>query len=213
MVVNFNKYIQKRAKNTVFTEIINQIKNDGQAGRNFSSNEIINFARQILSSAKYYTNNTTPIIRIASDIGITTYSTTKLENEISGVIYVNGTTKDIYGIDKVILVDSNEPYKHQRFVVAHEIAHYLFDCLTDSIYNDTCKLFKETYPKKDHDSPKEARADMFAAELLMPAELFVKQYNFAMNEKNNRMFTLMYLSEFFQTKITSIEKRIDEVLH
>lgn len=196
----------------MFTEIINEIRKKGQSGVEFSLTEITGYARKILKYADYYYYQaSTPINRIAEDFGIIPYRVNEFQEDISGVIYVGGTTQKIYGSDKVILVDKNEPHKHQRFVIAHEIAHYLFDCLSDAKYNDSRYLFEETYPKKNHDSPKEFRADRFAAELLMPTEFFIKQYNLAVEEKNNYMFTVRYLSDFFETKISSIEKRIREV--
>lgn len=211
MIVGFDKYISERDNKKMFTEIINEVRDKGQSGIIFSLDEITGYARRILTEATYYNKTSTPINRIAEDFGIIPYRTPELPEDISGVIYVGGTTRKLYNSDKVIFVDKNEPYKHQRFVIAHEIAHYLFDCLSDAKYNDGRLLFEETYPKKDHNSSKEFRADRFAAELLMPKDLFIKQYNLAMEEKNNYAFTLMYLSEFFETKISSIEKRMSEV--
>lgn len=211
-LVDFNKYTKKRDKREMFTEIIEEVKREGQNGHVFSLSEAAEVAKKILNKAVYYHEASTPINRIAEDFGIFTYKTSLSSQNISGVIYVGGTTRKIYNSDKVILVESSDPHKHQRFVIAHEIAHYLFDCLSKPQYNDGKLLFAETYPKKDHNSPKEFRADRFAAELLMPTDLFIRQYNYAMDEKNNRIFTVMYLSEFFQTKVSSIEKRISEVL-
>lgn len=212
-IVDINKYKKKKESVKMFEEIIADLKQHGQTGNEYSFEEIIQIARNILSQTPYYYHkSSTPIMRIAEEFGIITYKTDTLSEDLSGVIYSGGTTKDIYGSDKVILVDENEHIKHQRFVVAHEVAHYLLDCLTNPKYDDGKLLFSEGYPKTNHDSPKEFRADMFAAELLMPSKLFITQYNLAMEEKNNRVFTVMYLSEFFQTKVSSIEKRIVEVL-
>lgn len=212
MIVDFNKYtIKKREKREMFTTIINEVRNKGQSGTIFSLEEVSGYARKILNIATYYNQISTPINRIAEDFGIIPYRTYKLQENISGVIYSGGTTSRIFGADRVILVDKGEPEKHQRFVIAHEIGHYLFDCITNAKYNDSRILFAETYPKKYHNSEKELKADRFAAELLMPSDLFIKQYNIAMEERHNYMFTLIYLSEFFGTKISSIEKRIGEV--
>lgn len=214
MVVNFNKYIQKREKNTMFETLIKNLigsnSNNGIVFNNIS--EIILLARTVLDEAAYYHyKSPTPVIKIAEDFGISTYKTDRLPKDISGIIYVGGTTKDVYGTDKIIFVDANEPLKHQRFIIAHEIAHFLLDCLPDKKYNDGKILFSEGYPKKNHDSQKEVKADAFAAELLMPSDLFIEQYNIAKKENPNPAFILIYLSDYFQTKISSIEKRIVEV--
>lgn len=210
-IIDINKYTKKREKREMFTTIKNEVRNKGQNGTVFTLQEVSGYAKKILETATYYNQVSTPINRIAEDFGIIPYRTYNLQESISGVIYSGGTTRKIYGTDNVILVDKAAPEKHQRFVIAHEIGHYLFDCITNAKYNDDRILFAETYPKKDHDSEKELKADRFAAELLMPSDLFIKQYNIAMEEKHNYMFTLIYLSEFFGTKISSIEKRISEV--
>lgn len=213
MIVDFNKYIRKKESTKMFEDIIGHLKTDGQNQNLFDSDDKINLlVKTMLEEVPYYNyKSPTPVIKIAGELGIDTYSTDQLSKNLSGVIYIGGTTEQIYKKDKVILVDENEPLKHQRFVIAHEIAHYLLDCLTDPKYNDSRILFTEGYPKNNHDSEKEARADVFAAEFLMPASLFKEQYNIAKEENSNPMFILMYLSDYFQTKISSIEKRFIEV--
>ncbi len=129
----------------------------------------------------------------------------------SGDININGETKQKYGHDKVILVNKNEELYHQRFVVAHELAHYLFDFLGNSTYEDINILFADTYEKDKHETPQEKRANTFAAEIMMPKDLFIMQYNVARREENNHMFIVMYLSRYFETSVESIEKRIKEV--
>lgn len=213
MIVDFNKYIQKRETIVMFEEIVNRLKSDGQNGNLFNHEEQIKLlAKTILQEIPYYHyKSPTPVIKIGGEFGIDTYKTDKLPKDLSGIIFIGGTTEKIYGKDKIILVDENDSLKHQRFVIAHEIAHYLLDCLTDATYNDSRKLFSEGYPKHNHDSVKERKADMFAAELLMPTTLFIEQYNIAKEENSNPMFIIMYLSDYFQTKMSSIEKRIVEV--
>lgn len=213
MIVDFNKYTRKRESIKMFEDVIGHLRSDGQNEDLFNTVDKINLlVKTMLDEVSYYHyKSPTPVIKIAGELGIDTYSTDKLSKELSGVIYIGGTTKDIYGSDKVILVDESEPLKHQRFVIAHEVAHYLMDCLTDPKYSDNRILFSEGYPKNNHDSEKEVRADRFAAELLMPTTLFIEQYNIAKEENSNPMFILMYLSDYFQTKMSSIEKRIIEV--
>ena len=110
------------------------------------------------------------------------------------------------------MVNKNDELFHQRFVVAHELAHYLFDFLGNSDYTDKSIRFSDTYYKNMHESISEQRANRFAAAILMPEESFIKQYNIAKNIDKNRMFVIMYLSRFFETTMSSIERRIAEVL-
>ena len=74
-------------------------------------------------------------------------------------------------------------------------------------------LFSKTYPKINHSSDEEIRADRFAAELLMPSELFLRKYIKAMEASDfNKKYIVSYLATFFKTKKSSIIKRIDEVI-
>lgn len=213
-IVDFNKYkkYKKRVDDKMFEQLISELKNTSNNVIEYSLERVTEIAKRILNDTSYYNKTSTPILKIAKDFGIITYTTDSLDKDISGVIYVGGTTHKLYNSNKVIFVDENEILKHQRFIVAHELAHYLFDYLGDSSYLDEKKLFVQTYPRRNHSSTKEFLADRFAAEILMPSKLFIEQYNRIMDEKNNRTFTIMYLSEYFKTKISSIEKRINEVL-
>ena len=212
-VIKLAPYYTEKGNRRMYEQIIKRLNEKQGKGvpYQYSIEECIDIAKEILRNTDYYNGSYTPINRIAKDFGITPYTTTNLENNLSGVIYVGGTTKKMYHTDKVIFVNKNEPRKHQRFVIAHEIGHYLFDCLPNDKYNDSKIVFAETYFKGQQNSEKEIKADQFAAELLMPAEVFIEQYHFAKMQKNNNIFVMTYLSEFFGTKISSINKRMDEV--
>ena len=67
------------------------------------------------------------------------------------------------------------------------------------------------YLKDNHDKG-EVRADRFAAEILMPANLFSAKYKRVSELSFHDMeYTLKYLSDYFQTKISCIKRRIDEL--
>lgn len=63
-----------------------------------------------------------------------------------------------------------------------------------------------------HNTTDEKRANRFAASILMPKDVFIKQYNIAKSVDSSSLFITMYLSRFFETSISSIERRILEVL-
>ena len=50
------------------------------------------------------------------------------------------------------------------------------DYIGNPDYDDKSILFSKIYPKINHDSPEEIRADRFAAELLMPKKVFLAEY-------------------------------------
>lgn len=157
----------------------------------YTLNEITEIANEILKELDYYSGRgATPIVKIAKDFGFATYKEVFGTGK-SGDIHINGDTKDLYGNDKVILVNKNQALFQSRFTIAYELAHYLFNLIT----------------KKNH-CEIEKQANTFAAELMMPKDLFIKQYNIAKDKSDNHIFIVMYLSRFFEIPINLIEKRI-----
>ncbi len=190
-------------------ELLKYLKNKNQTEEEYSLREIRNITNDILSMSFNYSGRcATPIVKIAKLFDFKIYKESLNE---SGDININGETRKKYGHDKVILVNRDEELFHQRFVVAHELAHYLFDYLGNAKYRDKDILFADTYQKDRHETPQEKRANTFAAEIMMPKELFIKQYNVAKVTDSNHMFIVMYLSRYFETSIESIERRIMEV--
>lgn len=191
-------------------ELLHDLEEKNKTGHEYSLTEIRNISNLILSmmSNNYSGRCATPIVKIAKLFDFKTYKESLNE---SGDININGETKIKYGHDKVILVNRKEELFHQRFVVAHELAHYLFDFLGNIDYENKDILFAERYIKDQPKTSREQRANTFAAEIMMPKELFIQQYNVARREENNHMFIVMYLSRYFETSVESIEKRIKEV--
>lgn len=178
--------------------------------------DAIQIADEILS---VYTNKpfgATPIFQVIKDFDFEAYNSDLDdfdEGRISGIIKVNGDTKELYNTDKIIITNVNDPFSHQRFVAAHELGHYIMDCLGDSKYLDSNILFEETYKYNSHQDKKEKCADQFAAELLMPTKKFVYRYNLASKAYfGNKKKIVEYLADYFQVKPQSIEKRVKEIL-
>ena len=209
-IIIFGSY--KKGKNMMrFEKLIKELKEKNENGYKYSLSEITDIANSILKELDYYSGRgATPIVKIAKEFNFKTYKETLLDGK-SGDIHINGDTEEKYNNSKVILVNKNEDLFHLRFVIAHELAHYLFDFLGNNNYIDPKTVFSEPYTKDQHETEKEKRANTFAAELMMPKELFIKQFNIAKEENENRLFIIMYLSRFFETSIDSIEKRIMEV--
>ena len=178
----------------------------------YSLEEIEATADTLLDMFECYSKpGATPIVNIVTNFGFKAYKET-LHNQLSGDISINGDTKEKYGHNKIILVNEADELFHQRFVAAHELAHYLFDFLGNPDYKDDSKIFSDSYYKNCHASPEEQRANRFAASILMPKKLFVEQYELAERLDNRKVFTLMYLSRFFETPMNSIVLRIREVM-
>lgn len=154
-----------------------------------------------------------PIVKITSDFGIKTCKASNMPNDMAGNIFIGGTTEKYYGADKVIIVGEDEVLPHQRFIIAHELAHYLMDYIGNDYYKNKENVFTRAYLKVNHDSMEEIRADRFAAELLMPKKVFLAEYVKAMKQSNySKEYTVTYLSKLFNTKESCIQRRIQEVL-
>lgn len=208
-IVIFKTYNLRKGDNMKPEELLHILTDQNRTKHEYSLTEIRKITKQILSMTNYYSGRcATPIVKIAKLFGFITY---KEMLEESGDININGETFQKYGHNQIILVNKEEELFHQRFVVAHELAHYLFDFLGNKDYENTNILFAERYIKDQPKTFREQRANTFAAEIMMPKDLFIKQYNIAVNENNNHLFILMYLSKYFETSMDSIEKRILEV--
>lgn len=98
-----------------------------------------------------------PIIKIANNFGFATYKAKDIPSDISGKIFVGGNTEKDYNNNKVIIVGTNEVFPHQRFILAHELAHYLLDYVGSDENNNKNHAFSKTYPKINHDSRNKSR--------------------------------------------------------
>ena len=78
---------------------------------------------------------------------------------------VSGYLKQIEG-KWVIGVNKNHHTKRQRFTIAHEFAHYCLHRNANNYFEDT------TFFREKNDTSIEYNANQFAAELLMPEDLF-----------------------------------------
>ena len=140
-------------KNILFGDIIDDLSTNYK-GENISEKDAVRIANRILdvSHKIVYKGGETPIIEIIENFGMEVYRTKELDklypqDNVSGVIYINGRTQEIYHVDKIIFTSSFDPIGHQRFVMAHELGHYLFDYLCSSRYVDNEDFFEETYKK------------------------------------------------------------------
>lgn len=195
----------------MYRELVDSLQHN--PANNYGINEAERLAGQVLE-IRGHEVGATPIVRIAKDIGFVTFKEKNMPKDISGNIFVGGTTKDIYDANEVIVVDEDEEYAHQRFIIAHELGHYLMDYLGSEDSMNPGILFSRAYPKFNHDSAEEIRADRFAAELLMPTKLFRRLYLRAMDASDDDLeYTVSFLTKYFKTKRSNVKGRLSEVVY
>lgn len=131
-----------------------------------------------------------------------------LNEEDDGFIVVEEGRKEIMGIktDKLIGVNSNRSLEWKRFIIAHELGHYVLHFKE--------KNLKGLYAHRDHKrghSELENEADFFAANLLMPRESFENKYKEIKQVYKNDKEIVDILSKHFIVTIKMTERRIEEL--
>ena len=86
----------------------------------------------------------------------------ELKDEISGIIGIDDDLAKNFKSSKVIAINNKDNVGHQRFTMAHELAHYLFDF---DVSNQI--VYYNTYNTFEDENEEERRANYFAANLLM----------------------------------------------
>ena len=142
-----------------------------------------------------------PVEDIIRAMGFSLYSSTTLKPNISAIIALDKGMIDKFQNDKIVVANRNDTVPHQRFAIAHEIAHFIFDCEEDKEFYDTYNTDTE-YSQY----PSEKRANLFAAELMMPYSDF-KAYIEKYKDEYSNDILLSKISEFFGVPKTSVAKR------
>lgn len=218
-IVDFNKYRHKyigsgpmhKELKKIEHEQIEKNKSRRKHEDSFQVEEIEKLAERVLQVSGFDAQGIAiPIVRIVKAFDFRAYKE-DLKKELPGDISINGKTKEIYEHDKIILVKKSDELYHQRFIVAHELAHYLFEFLGSEEYEKAIE-FHDNYHKDDHVTIPEKRANRFAAAILMPEKSFIEQYKIAKAADLKDLYIIDYLSRFFETPVDSIERRMKEVM-
>lgn len=163
----------------------------------------IDAAQKILENL----NGETPvnIVGLANLMGFKIFEIKELINQSSGAIVINTGLFEKYGSSKCIFLNKFINSGKKRFVIAHEIGHYLLE------FNPKEDIHYQSFYNKKAEGEKEKNADEFAAELLMPSEEFILKYDNLKNKNTDLYKIREILMEHFNVSMKSIEKRIHEV--
>lgn len=141
-------------------------------------------------------------VRLARFFGFTVEEEELLQHEDGSVNVYIPKEGDTRPKEKYIVVNRNRSRKHKRFIITHELSHYLLHYTGES-------LFMHREDKKGKNT-EENDADYMAACLLMPEKSFRNQYN-ALKDSRTHEELVKELGEIFCTPQESIIRRIDEV--
>ncbi len=198
-LISMDRYIKDKGEN-MKTSLVAQIKQN----KNVKKNDMPSIADKILK-AYSIEKMPVPIVQLAKKLRFSVFQQEFDKDNISGIIAIDPELREKFGNDKIITVNTKDNLGHQRFTIAHELAHYLFD------FDDNASTqYYNAYDTTDSDNEIEDRANFFAANLLMPRDEFVKKYN-----EYIVTFTLydmvLKLSDDFQVSTSAIKKRIEEL--
>jgi hypothetical protein len=123
-------------------------------------------------------------------------------------LWVNGTTSDIYGNSKVIIVDKSLNDLDKRLVVSTLLAHYILNYIDSEFMKDINKCFKVDLDIFN----KTSREFSFGLKLLMPCDMFSAVYLHLIDLNLGVKSDLIHLlSENFEVKKSLVEERIKQI--
>jgi Zn-dependent peptidase ImmA (M78 family) len=150
--------------------------------------------------------NPTQIANILDRVGIKIFILEMPEN-ISGRIGIKKEFEDLLGSKKILQINSRDNRGHQRFTMAHELGHYIFDYNGRDDYADAYCL-----DEKNVKTSGEVRVNRFAAALLMPKDIFIEKYLEHRSLGINDIEILKKsLADEFEVSKTAVSKRISEL--
>lgn len=201
-LIRFNQYNSIRGKNNMCMEIVKEIQEKRKAGHIYTLSEMKSLAERFLESVEYSGEGMVPVVKIAQDCGFKIIRGSMKDKEMSGFVSVNKKNEEEYETDKVIGVNGDDEVGHQRFVIIHELAHYLFD------YDMTDNPYFDNYIKNSHKTLNEQIANVFAANILMPTKRFVLEFD----ENKSMRGNVEHWSEYFGVQEKAARKRVTEVM-
>lgn len=187
---------------SMFTELVKKL----QTKQLVDSGEVI--AREVHSILNKHGRLTFPLPLdiILEAMQIKLFAAVALPENCSGFIAVGEEVHRMHGSKCAIFLSNEIKKGKQRFVIAHEIGHFLFDYKEDQE-----SLFVSRYSHRNKTSFKECRATEFASELLMPRQRFLEQY-LHLSRFYDLNTTTEHLAVMFGVTPKSIEYKIQDLM-
>lgn len=172
--------------------------------------EIENEANKLLKEQNISTDKGFDIVQLAQRLGFVVIDSDLSDNDDALILV---TKKPITAEDnttKAICVNKNLDGYSKRFVIAHELGHYVLD--DKDTESNILIAARDRHMDGKERSAEEQEKDFFAACLLMPKESIEKEYQISKEKFNESdVAILANLQEVFRTPIKSIIRRLNEV--
>lgn len=170
---------------------------------------------------KFCQNNTltlgrnSDIIRFGKNLGFDIFKMPLDNEKIDGVILFDNE-------EKLIGVNESLDLQDSRFVIAHEIAHFITQKLETQSGEAPFFAMRDKILHGEKKAPLENDMDYMAAAILVPKDLFMKDLkalNIDIKDKNDEKtvkdsindFVIQYLSQLYNVKDSVIIRRIAEL--
>lgn len=146
-----------------------------------------------------------PVENILKAMGFSIFASDTLKPNISAFIAVDNELEKSFDTNRIVVANKNDSIEHQRFAIAHEIAHWIFDCPDQSRFYDTYNT------DSDYTNiSTEYRANKFAAELMMPCSDFTDYVNMQKTQNVSNNEIIVNISKYFGAPKTAVAKRLKE---
>lgn len=196
--------LKKEMQRKMCKNEITKIRSDEELRNNIPA-----CAKLILNAFKVdFSLGGVPIVKILNSLGIKTFQKKMVPRKLSAYISIDPEYFERYGTCKIACVNSSDNIGHKRFALAHELGHYIFD------YDEDNELtYINTYIADDNiDDDEEKRANLFAANLLMPEDIFKSEAERIKGEVNgSKPDTITNLAMKFEVSPSAVIKRMQEV--
>ena len=147
-----------------------------------------------------------PIVGILSNLEFGIFQSNLEPSSLSAYIAVDPKFESVFGASKITCVNVNDNAGHKRFALAHELGHYIFD-FDD---NKMISYYNTYFVNQEEDSQGELRVNQFAANLLMPAKIFMEKYN-EYKKLQSKADIVKALCKYFIVSPTAVLKRFSEL--
>ena len=158
------------------------------------------------------TNIPVDIFKVAADLGFDVRGAVFYQN-LDGLILVNEKAEVIKGFtsNKVIAYNCEKNIQDKKFIVAHELAHYI----EEKVNNENTEIMVAA---RDHgdtvysNDENEQRKDYIAAAILIPKDSLLKQLSlFKEDNISDKNIICQKITEIYDVEYELAERRLKEV--